>query len=103
MFSSKIDKWSSPLPLTLKPSDDGNSSTSRPTFVSNSLCKRSLICLVVKNLPLCPANGPLLTKKFIDSVGFSISIGGNGSIQFNSLTVSPIDICEQPAIVTISP
>ena len=42
-------------------------------------------------------------KKFIDRVGFSISIVGNGSTWFKSHIVSPIDISGHPAIVTISP
>ena len=48
-------------------------------------------------------NGELLTRKFIDSVGFSIVIGGSGlGLPFSQI-VSPIEIVEHPAIETISP
>ena len=72
IFSSKIDKCNSPRPLTLKPSAPSNSSTTNPTLVCNSFSNLSLICLEVRNLPLRPAKGEELTKKFIDRVGFSI-------------------------------
>ena len=103
IFSSSTDRCNSPLPLTLNPSLFSNSSTSKPTFVSNSRSNLSLICLLVKYFPLNPAKGLLLTKKFILNVGLSICIGGRGLGFPNEHTVSPILILEQPAIVTISP
>ena len=45
----------------------------------------------------------MFTKKFIDKVGCSISIFGNGSIWPCSQSVSPIETCEHPATVAISP
>ena len=102
MFSSKIDKCSSPRPLTLKPSAPSNCSTFNPTLVSSSFSNLSFKCLLVKNLPLWPANGELLTKKFIDNVGSSITILGSGLILSFSQIVSPIETSEHPATVTIS-
>ena len=103
MFSRRIDRCSSPLPLTLKPSEPSSSSTSSPTLVSSSLSSLSFKCLDVKNLPLCPANGPLFTTKFMLRVGFSISIGSRGLTVPSLHIVSPIDMSAHPAIVTISP
>ena len=103
MFSISIDKCNSPRPETLKPSLVGNSSTSSPTLRSSSAISLSLKCLEVTNLPTLPANGLLLTIKFIDNVGFSISIFGRGSTWLTSQIVSPIDISGQPATITISP
>ena len=103
MFSRSIDKWSSPRPDTLYPSVVSIGSTLRPTLTSNSLSNLSFKCLVVTNLPLFPANGESLTKKFIDKVGSSMCIISIGNGLSALHIVSPIDISAIPATTTISP
>ena len=78
-------------------------STLRPTLTSSSFSNLSFKCLVVTNLPLLPANGESLTKKFIDRVGSSMCIISIGSSFPTSHIVSPIDISGIPATTTISP
>ncbi len=50
-----------------------------------------------------PANGLLLTMKFMETVGSSISTNGSCSICSASHTVSPILTSGSPAMATISP
>ena len=79
------------------------SSTRKATFCLISLNNLSRNCLDVTNFPSRPANGELLTRKFMDNVGSSISIKGNASRLFRSVMVSPISTSFIPAIPTISP
>ena len=103
MFSIKTDKWSSPLPLTLKVSVESVSSTFKLTSVSNSLYNLARTCLLVTNFPSLPANGELLTEKFIANVGFEILTNSIGSRSSSLVKVSPISIPSTPVKATIDP
>ncbi len=103
MFSMRMDRCSSPLPLTLKLSVESVSSTLSPTLTSSSFLSLSRICLDVTYLPAFPAKGDLLTMKYMDSVGSSIEIIGIGSSLPSSQMVSPMDMSGMPETTTMSP
>ena len=70
-FSIRIDKCSSPRPLTTQESLVLGS-TRNETSVSNCCINLSSNLRAVTNLPSLPANGELLTKKVICNVGSSM-------------------------------
>ena len=72
MVSIRIDKCSSPLPLTLKASVEEVGSTRIETFVSTSLNRRSRRLREVTYFPSLPAKGLVLTMKSMLTVGSSI-------------------------------
>ncbi|MCY1234611.1 hypothetical protein D3C87_881030 [compost metagenome] len=78
-----------------------------PTFIakffSNSLVKRSLICLEVTNLPSLPKKGESLIVNNMLIVGSSIAIVCNASGFSKSATVSPISKPSIPTIAQMSP
>lgn len=65
-------------------------------FFSNSLSRRSLMCLEVTNLPSLPKNGELLMVKSMLIVGSSMEIGGRASGCSLSAIVSPISKPSMP-------
>ena len=99
----RIDKCNSPLPETLNVSAESVSSTRIETFVSTSLKSLSRTFLDVTNFPSLPANGLLLTIKFIETVGSSIFTNGKASIWSVSQRVSPMFKSVIPEIEIISP
>ena len=72
IFSISMERWSSPLPDTLKQSVESVSSTVIPTFTSSSFSSLALMWRLVTYLPDLPAKGDLLTMKFMLRVGSSM-------------------------------
>ena len=75
--SMRMPRCSSPRPETFTPSGRPRSSTRRATFTRSSRSRRSLIWRRVTAWPSWPENGPLLTRKNMETVGSSISSGGS--------------------------
>ena len=103
MFSINTDKWSSPLPDTLKLSAFSVSSTRRLTSVFNSRNRRSRRCLEVTNLPSCPASGLSFTMNCMAMVGSEIFWNGIATGLSTEQMVSPIWISAIPETATIAP
>ncbi|MPN49052.1 hypothetical protein SDC9_196665 [bioreactor metagenome] len=99
----RIDKCSSPRPLTLNISGRSVSSTLNETSVSVSRISRAASFLAVIGSPSLPAKGELFTRKLICKVGSSIFNRGKASTAPGSPIVSPTLILPRPATAAISP
>ena len=103
MFSARIDRCSSPRPLTSKRSGRSVSRTRSATSLRSSRSSRSLMLRDVTYLPSVPANGESLTIQNIETVGSSMAIGSRRSGASAAVNVSPISTSAKPAMATISP
>ena len=103
IVSIRIDKCNSPRPETVHLSGESVGSTRRDTSVCNSAKRRSSTLRDVTCLPSRPANGELLAKKVIWSVGSSIRRTGNGSTASVGVIVSPTKMSSIPEMAIKSP
>ena len=103
IVSIRMERCSSPRPLTVHVSVESVSSTLRATLRSSSLYSRSRSCREVTNFPSLPAKGELLTRKSTLIVGSSTAMPSSRSGCSTSVTVSPISTPSSPASETISP
>ena len=79
MLSISTLRCSTPRPYTMNESALVPGSTRRARFFSNSLSRRSLMCLDVTYLPSLPKNGELLMVNSMLIVGSSMAIGVRAS------------------------
>ena len=103
MFSRRMVRCNSPRPITSKMPSSSVSLTRKATLCCNSFCRRSQIWRLVTYLPSRPANGLVLTQKFMVSVGSSTLSIGSGAGVSASVIVTPIPMSVRPLISTISP
>ena len=103
MVSMRIDRCSSPRPLTLKVSVVSVSSTRMDTLVLTSLNSRSRMFRLVTYRPSRPAKGLSLTEKVISMVGADIFTKGRGSGVSGSQIVSPMVMSDMPDMAMMLP